>query len=69
MLVLSYICCAKKQCKEGCLNNRNVSCYIRVSFVATKQRQNITSFVKIAYFAYLEIKLEDKANLELFFYV
>ncbi|KAG7160044.1 hypothetical protein Hamer_G017501, partial [Homarus americanus] len=42
---------------RGCLNNPNVFCYICGCFVLQKQRQEITAFVKNAYFAYFGVKL------------
>jgi hypothetical protein len=46
--------------RRQCLNNPNVFCCICGNFVVKKQRQNITSFVKTACFAYFGIKLGDQ---------
>jgi hypothetical protein len=46
--------------RRGCKNDADVFCYICGSFVITKQRQNITSFVKQVYYAYFGVKLGDQ---------
>ena len=46
--------------KRGCVNNPNVFCYICGSYIISMQRQNITTFVEKAYYAYFGVKLGDQ---------
>jgi hypothetical protein len=45
--------------QRACINNPNVFCYICGSYVISKQRLKITSFVEKAYYAYFGVKLGD----------
>ena len=44
------------------MNNPNVFCYICGSYVIARQRQDINSFVKNVYYAYLGVRLGDKTK-------
>ena len=46
--------------QKGCINDPDIFCYICRSFVPSVQRQNTTPFVKIVYYAYFGVKLEDQ---------
>lgn len=46
--------------KRSCLNNPDNFCYICGSYVLRDQREEITKFVRQAYFAYFGIKLGDQ---------
>lgn len=43
-----------------CVNHPDIFCYICGCYTTGKQRQNITPFVKNAYFQYFGIKLADQ---------
>jgi hypothetical protein len=45
---------------RGCINGRDIFCYICGRYVVLKRRRNITGFVKNACFAYFGIKVGDQ---------
>ena len=46
--------------RRHCINNADCFCYICGSFVVTKQRYNITSFVRNTYYAYFGVKIGEQ---------
>jgi hypothetical protein len=55
-----YICCAKNNAKKTLSEQSKYIVLYLWEFVVKKQRQNVTSFVKTAYFAYFVIQLDDQ---------
>ena len=53
---MATISSSRKKCKL----DPNVFCYICSSFTVSKQRQEITDFVKKAYLAYFGVKVRDQ---------
>jgi hypothetical protein len=58
--VLFVICCAKNNAKKTESEQSKCILLYLWEFCGKKQRQNMTSFVKTAYFAYFGIKLGDQ---------
>lgn len=52
--------CSSTMSTRKCVNNPNVFCYICGKYTVLKQRTDITTFVKNAYYAYFKVKLGDQ---------
>ena len=49
--------------RRSCVNDPNVFCYICGEYTLEHYRKLITDFVKQAYLAYFEVKLDDQDKL------